>query len=139
MLDENDNYKKKISDLTKGKIADIRTKLISECTEVNNINFLAKKVDLDNAATKDLAFSLKSSIKNLFLVLANEEKGKATLTVMISEDLIKDKEMNAGKIIKDLAAEIRGGGGGQAHFATAGGSYPAGIETALEKAKSYIK
>ena len=47
--------------------------------------------------------------------------------------------MNAGAIIKELAREIKGGGGGQSHFATAGGSYPAGIEKALEKAKSYIK
>ncbi len=139
VLDENDNYKKKITELTKGKIADIRKNLISECVEVDNINFLAKKVDLDNAATKDLAFSLKTSIKNLFVVLANEDNGKATLTVMISENLIKEREMNAGKIIKELATEIKGGGGGQAHYATAGGSFPAGIPKALERAKQFVK
>jgi len=139
VLDENDNYKREITELTKGKIVDIRKNLISECIEINNINFLAKKVDLDNAATKDLAFSLKSSIKNLYLVLANEDNGKATLTIMVSEDLIKEKDINAGKIIKELAPEIKGGGGGQPHYATAGGSYPAGIQKALEKARTFIK
>jgi len=139
LLDENDNFKRKITELTKEKIADIKKNLISECAEIDNINFLAKKVDLDNAGTKDLAFSLKNSIKNLFLVLANEDNGKATLTIMISEDVIKEKKLNAGAIIKELAPEIKGGGGGQAHFATAGGSYPAGIEKALEKAKAFVE
>ena len=139
VLDENDTFKRKITELTKGKIADIKKNLISECAKIDNINFLAKKVDLDNAGTKDLAFSLKNSIKNLFLVLANEDNGKATLTIMISEDVIKEKDLNAGAIIKELAPEIKGGGGGQAHFATAGGSYPAGIEKALEKAKAFVE
>jgi len=137
VLDENDKYKKKVAELTKAKAGNIEKTLKDEIEEINEINFLAKKVELDNAGTKDLAFALNRSIKNLFLVLANEDKGKATLTVMISENLIKEKELNAGKIIKELAAEIKGGGGGQAHYATAGGSNPAGIDMALEKARKF--
>ena len=128
----------KRGELTKEKIADIKSNLINECIETNGINLIVKKVDLDTAATKDLAFSLKNSIKNLLIVLANEDNGKASLTVMISEEIIKEKNLNAGAIIKELAPEIKGGGGGKAHFASAGGSYPAGIEKALEKAKEFI-
>jgi len=78
-------------------------------------------------------------MKDLFLVLANKDKNKATLTIMISENLIKEKDLHAGNIIKELAKEIRGGGGGQAHYATAGGSKPAGIENALKKARTFIE
>ena len=74
----------------------------------------------------------------MFLVLGAENEGKANLTVMISENLIKEKGLDAGKIIRDLAKEIQGGGGGQPHIATAGGKNPAGIPAALEKAKAFL-
>jgi len=135
LLDENDKYKKRLAAISKEQAGNIKEQLKDEAEVINNINFIARKVDLDNAGTKDLAFALNKSMDNLFLVLANEANGKVTLTVMISENLIKEKDLNAGTIIKELAKEIRGGGGGQAHFATAGGSNPSGIHIALEKAK----
>jgi alanyl-tRNA synthetase len=106
---------------------------------VNGIHFLAEKVELSVDAAKNLAFELSKTTDNLFLVLASENDGKANLTVMISESLIKEKGFNAATIIRELAKEIQGGGGGQPHIATAGGKYSAGIPAALEKSKSFLK
>ncbi|MCX6267580.1 MAG: DHHA1 domain-containing protein, partial [Bacteroidetes bacterium] len=104
----------------------------------NGINFLTAKVDLDAETVKNLAYELNASIPDLFLVLASESDGKATLTVMLSENLIRERKMHAGNIVRELAKEIQGGGGGQPHIATAGGKNPAGIPAALEKAKGFL-
>ena len=79
------------------------------------------------------------SVKDLFLVLASENEGKVNLTVMISENLVKEKGYHAGNIIRELAKEVQGGGGGQPHVATAGGKNPAGIPRVLERAREFIK
>jgi alanyl-tRNA synthetase len=72
------------------------------------------------------------------MVLATEIDGKPGLTVMVSENLVKEKGLNAGNIIRDLAKEIQGGGGGQPFFATAGGKDASGLDKALEKARLVI-
>ena len=73
------------------------------------------------------------------MVLGAEIDGKANLAVMISDNLVKDKNLNAGNIIRDIAKEIDGGGGGQAFFATAGGKKPEGLEKAITKGKALIE
>jgi alanyl-tRNA synthetase len=96
-------------------------------------------VELPNAdAIKNLAYQLKDIVPNLFLVLGAEINDKPSLTVMIAENLVKEKGLNAGTIIKELAKEIKGGGGGQPFFATAGGSDSKGLSSALEKAKAFL-
>ena len=72
------------------------------------------------------------------MVVGAEVNGKPNLTIAISDDLAKAKDLHAGNIIKEAAKEMRGGGGGQPFFATAGGSYIEGIEAAIEKAKSFL-
>jgi len=74
----------------------------------------------------------------LILVLGAEIEGKANLAVMISDSLVNERKLNAGNIIREIAKEINGGGGGQAFFATAGGKNPEGLLNAIEKAKSII-
>jgi len=107
--------------------------------EVNGVNFLASKIELDSTdAIKDLAFQMRSEVENLFMVLGAEINGKPNLTVVVSENLVKEKGMNAGNIIRDLAKEIQGGGGGQPFYATAGGKNVAGLGSALDKAKTFI-
>ncbi|MCA1747718.1 MAG: DHHA1 domain-containing protein, partial [Bacteroidales bacterium] len=74
-----------------------------------------------------------------FLVLGTNQNKKALLVVMISDNLVKEKELNASEIIRKISVEIQGGGGGQPFFATAGGKNPDGIPAAMEKAREIIK
>ena len=74
----------------------------------------------------------------MFILIGAEDNGKALLTCYISKNLVAEKELNAGQVVRELGKLIQGGGGGQPFFATAGGKNPAGIEEALKKAKDYI-
>jgi alanyl-tRNA synthetase len=117
----------------------IKEELLANLEEVSGINVIAQKIDLtDSGAIKDLAFQLKGQVENLFLVLGAEVNGKPNLTIVVSDNLVKGKDLHAGNIIREAAKEMRGGGGGQPFFATAGGSYIEGIEAAIEKAKSFL-
>jgi alanyl-tRNA synthetase len=89
-------------------------------------------------ALKTLSFQLKNQTDNLFSVLVSEIEGKAHIAVMISENLTENKSFDAAKIVKDLAALVQGGGGGQKFFATAAGKNPAGIGEVLEKSKELL-
>ncbi len=136
---ENTNLKKQIEFLLKDKAKNIIGELKNELTEINGIQFLAKELDLDASGIKDVSFELGKAYKNLFLLFATQQKGKVLLTCYISKELVKEKELDAGKVVRELGKLIRGGGGGQPFFATAGGSYPEGINEALELAKNYIE
>jgi alanyl-tRNA synthetase len=87
---------------------------------------------------KDISFQLGGEIDDLFLCLGSVQNNKALLSCYISKDLVSKKDFHAGKIIKDMGKFIRGGGGGQAFFATAGGSNPDGIEDALNHIKTIL-
>ena len=134
----NSKLGKEIEKLNAAKAGDLKAELIKEIKEVNGVNFLAKKVDLDAGGIKKIAFQMKSELDNLFLVLCNENNGKANITILVSEELSKSKDLHAGNIVRVLAKEINGGGGGQPFFASAGGSNPAGIPKVFELAKKYI-
>ncbi|NCD72028.1 alanine--tRNA ligase [Mucilaginibacter agri] len=140
LLEENNKLKKEIEKSILEKAAGLKTKLAQKSKEINGINFIAERVDLPNAeAVKTLAYQLKDIVPNLFLVLGANFDGKPNLTVMLSENLVKDKGLNAGNIVRELAKEIQGGGGGQPFFATAGGKDVNGLEVALNKAESFIQ
>ncbi len=137
--EENVNLKKQLDALLREKAKDLKGELLNELTEINGISFLAKKVNLDAGGIKDLAFQLGENNDNLFILLAAENDGKALLSCYISKELVTEKKLDAGKVVRELGKYIQGGGGGQAFFATAGGKNPQGIEAALENAKSFIK
>mgnify|MGYP002030112848 CR=1 FL=1 len=140
ILQQNSLLQKEVDVLLKAKAKELKSILLSAVSEVNGVNFLASKIDLDSPESiKDLAFQMRSEVQNLFMVLGAEVKGKPNLTVVVSENLVKDKGLNAGVIIRDLAKEIQGGGGGQAFYATAGGKNIQGITKALERAKSFLE
>jgi alanyl-tRNA synthetase len=138
LLGQNADLQKKIEQFQKEKASGLKQELIAKISVVNGLNFIAEKVDLDAAVIKNLAFELKADIENLFLVLGAEAEGKANLTIIMSENLVKDRGLNASKIIRELGKEIQGGGGGQDYYATAGGKNPAGLESALKKAVEFI-
>ncbi len=138
LQDENTNLQKQLAQLLKEKAQQLLSSLRTQIQPVNGVQFLATTVDLDAAGIKTVAFTLGKEFQNLFLVLATASNGKATLTCAISKELATEKELDAGKIIRELGKHIQGGGGGQAFYATAGGKNPQGIPAALEAAKNYI-
>lgn len=139
LITQNSELTKEIESLIKAKAKGLKSELKSAVSEVNGVNFLSSTIDLDSSeAIKNLAFEMRSEIDNLFMVLGADIKGKPNLTVVVSENLVKEKGLNAGQIIRDLAKDIQGGGGGQPFYATAGGKNLAGLPIALEKAKSFI-
>ncbi|TQO39615.1 alanyl-tRNA synthetase [Arenibacter algicola] len=138
LQDENLRLKKELENLLKEKAKNLKGELLNELTEVNGIQFLAKKVDLDAAGIKDISFEMGQNRKDLFLLFASENEGKALLSCYISKELVEERKLNAGTIVRELGKYIQGGGGGQPFFATAGGKNPAGIGEVLEKAKAYI-
>jgi len=139
LLEENALLKKTILKVIQEKSTGLKDELAKKAEYINGINFIAQKVQLPNAdAIKNLAYQIKDIVPHLFLVLAAEIDGKPSLTVMIAENIVKEKNLNAGNIVRELAKEIKGGGGGQPFFATAGGSDVSGLDRALEKARTFI-
>jgi alanyl-tRNA synthetase len=138
LLDEKKALENQIDEMKREKVAAMKYDLKKQAVNINGVNLIATKIDGDAQTAKDLAFQMKDIVEDLFLVIGTENDGKANLTVLISENLTKTKGLNAGQIIREIAKEIQGGGGGQPHFATAGGKNPAGIEKAFEKARGMI-
>ncbi len=138
LVEENQTLNKKINQLNSEKAGDLLGDLMNKAEEINGVNLVSSEVDLDSKSIKNLAFKLTKENNNLLLVLASKTDGKAMLTVAVSEELSKNKDLHAGKMVKELAVEISGGGGGQAFFATAGGKDISGIPKALAKAKSFL-
>mgnify|MGYP003949320097 FL=1 len=136
--EENSDLKKQIQTLLKEKGKNLKTDLKNEISEMNGVNFLAKQVDLDANGIKDISFELGGEFDNLFLLLGTNQNGKALLSCYISKGLVTSKNLDAGKIIRELGKYIQGGGGGQPFFATAGGKNPDGLSEALSKGKDYI-
>ncbi|HDZ07226.1 hypothetical protein LCGC14_0333020 [marine sediment metagenome] len=139
LQEENSNLKKQVTELLKDKAKGLKGDLLSELKEVNGVQFLAKKIDLDASAIKDLSFEMGNQKDNLFLLFGSEQNGKALLSCYISKELVASKNLNAGTIVRELGKYIQGGGGGQPFFATAGGKNPSGIPEALAKAEDYLK
>lgn len=139
LQEENSELKKQVEQLLKEKAKHLKAELKQELETINGINVLAKEIDLDAGSMKDLAFEIGGEVDNLFLVFGSNHNGKALLSCYISKNLVAEKDLNAGKIIRDLGKHIQGGGGGQPFFATAGGKNPDGISAALQASKDIIK
>jgi alanyl-tRNA synthetase len=143
LQEENSKLSKQIEALMKDKVKNIKATLASEIKTVNGIQFLAKQVDLDPNGAKDLAYELGTLGTNVFVVLATADPevsgGKPTISCYISKELVAEKSLNAGNVVRELGKYIQGGGGGQPFFATAGGKNTSGIAEALEKAIDFIQ
>lgn len=138
LVEQNNLLGKQIDQFNKEKVIQLKSQLINEAEQIGDLNFIAAKVELDMASIKDLAFSIIKASSNTVLVLGSENGGKANLSLIISDELVKSKGLNAGKLIREIAKEIRGGGGGQPHFATAGGSNVQGLEAAFSALKNHF-
>ena len=141
LQDENRSLKKSLEKLQAAQASDLKGDLEAAFEEVGNVKFLARQVDLsDAAAIKNLAFQLTGETERAVVLLASENEGKALLTLAVSKGLAGTSQgaLHAGAMIKELAKHIRGGGGGQPFFATAGGKEPGGIAAALQQARELV-
>jgi len=134
LKNENLKLKKQLEALSNDKLDNLKDSLINELKNVNGVNFLVKKVDLDVSNIKKLSFELGSKHKNLFIIFMAENNSKANIVCYISKQLVQSKGFDAREEIKKLSPLINGSGGGQNFFATAGGSDTSGIAEALKQA-----
>ena len=139
LQEENARLHKELEQLKREQAKQLKGELKSEFVPVGDVQCLTKRLDLDMATLKDLAFMLGEEVKDAFILFGStQEDGKALLLCYINKELAKNKGLDAGKIIRELGKYIQGGGGGQPFFATAGGKKTEGIQEALDKAKEYL-
>ena len=138
LQDENAKLKKQVEQLLKDKAKGMKTELAAQIIEINGIKFLSTEVDLDANGAKDLAYELGQNQTNLFIVFGTISEDKPMLTCYISKELVADRNLNAGQVVRELGKYIQGGGGGQPFFATAGGKNTAGLKEALLNAKQFV-
>ncbi len=139
LLEEKSELLKRIEILQAQKGQELKSKLLFNAERIDHINYIIEKVEIGSAdVLKNVVFEIKAKVDNLFLVLAADIDGKPNVTVMISENLVEEKKLDAAAIVKELAKEIKGGGGGQSFYATAGGKELDGLERVIAKAKSMI-
>jgi alanyl-tRNA synthetase len=140
LQEENKNLKKQIEQMLAQQAMALKGNLKANFESINGVNFLATRVSLDDSnALKTLAYQLEKEVGDAVIVFGAEIKGRPQLMVTISNSLIENgKGLHAGNMIRELAKEIKGGGGGQPFFATAGGKDASGLDSAIAKAKTMI-
>ena len=140
LQEENARLHKELEQLKREQAKQLKGELKGEFVTISGVQCLTKRLDLDMATLKDLAFMLGEEVKDAFILFGStQEDGKALLLCYINKELAKNKGLDAGKIVRELGKYIQGGGGGQPFFATAGGKKPEGIQEALDKAKEYLQ
>jgi len=138
LLEEKNRLEQQVEELRKALTAGLIEDLKARASQLNGYHFVAARIDGDAQLARDLLFRLKQTLSPFAGMLAYVSNGKPGISLIISEELADDKGWNAGQLIKEFAKEIRGGGGGQRYFATAGGNYPEGLDAALAKASAFF-
>jgi len=139
LIEEKHSLEKKLEILYQQQANLMKDDLVRKAVKSNGHTLIVEKVSVPNADTlKNIAYALRNQFDDLLLVLAAEVEGKPQVAVMIGEKLEASKKFHAGNMVKELAKEIDGGGGGQPFFATAGGKNLNGLDAVLSKAKSLI-
>ena len=139
LQDENKELKKTIEKLQAAQAGALKGDLVKNAVKINGVNFIGSKLPLSDAnAIKNLAYELEREVGDVLIVFGAEVKGKPQLTITISKNITEDTSLHAGNMIREIAKEIGGGGGGQPFFATAGGTNASGIEKAIGKAKEEL-
>ena len=138
-IEDNAELKKQVDEFKAQKVVEIRKELAEKAKDVNGIKIIAAVLPLDAQGAKDIAFQLRAQYtERLAVVLGCHADGKPSLTVCFSGDLVAEGQ-NAGKMVREAGKLIQGGGGGQAHFATAGGKNPDGLSNAVDKIVELIQ
>ena len=132
-IEDNADLKRQVDDFKAQQAANFKNDMIQGVREVNGVKVFAGVFPLDAQSAKDIAFQLRAQFaENIVVAIGGVADGKPNLTVALSDDLVKDGR-NAGQIVREAARLIQGGGGGQPHFATAGGKNPEGLKQSIDK------
>lgn len=133
-IEEHDSMKKSIEQFQAERVERVKEKLVSQARIVNGVKVIASTLIMKQDAAKDLVFKIRAAEpERMLCVVGSTFDGRPTLSVMISEDLVKEHGLNAGQMVREAAKLIKGGGGGQPHFATAGGKDIDGLSAAVDK------
>ena len=133
-IGEHDEMRKEIEKFQAQAVERTKEELLKRAQNINGVQVIKAVLPLEPAAAKDLVFKLRENIsENLVAVIGSTAGNKPLLTVMFSDDMVKDHSLNAGTIIREAAKLIQGGGGGQPHYAQAGGKNLDGISAAVDK------
>ena len=140
LMSENTLLKKSVEKYQAQASVAMLKELEEKAVIINNIRFVSGILQAGSAEVlKTIAYQVRNLSDNTVLVIGSENGDKANLLVMVSDKLVKEYNLSAVAIIKEIAVEINGGGGGQPFLATAGGKNPQGIEKAIKKAEEYLK
>jgi len=133
-IEEHDSMKKEIESFVAQAVERAKDQLLSKAQVANGVKVIKTVTPMDPQGAKDLAFKLRQACpENMIAVIGSIHQDKPMLTVMISDDVVKDHQLNAGQLVREAAKLIQGGGGGQPHFATAGGKNADGLSAAVDK------
>ena len=133
-INENSELKKELESLRQQKVEDVKRKLVETAKDVNGTKVVTAILPIQPNSAKDLVFKVREAIpEHLVCVIGSVHNDKPMLSVMFSEDMVKDHSLNAGKIVREAAKLIKGGGGGQPHYAQAGGKDKNGLTAAIDK------
>lgn len=138
LVEANELLKKQLAQFQNEKAQAVKANLLSQVKSQDGINRIVAQVDLDIDSIKNISYELKNQVPDLYCFLCGIVDGKPHLSLMLSDSLVSDKGLNAMTIIRNLAKEIQGGGGGQPFYATAGGKNAEGLTKALHLATTII-
>ena len=133
-INENSELKKELESFRQQKVEEMKGKLVASAKDVNGTKVVTAVLPIQPNSAKDLVFKVREAIpEHLVCVIGSIFNDKPMLSVMFSEDMVKDHSLNAGKIVREAAKLIKGGGGGQPHYAQAGGKDKDGLSAAIDK------
>ena len=139
-IEEHDSMKKEIETFQAQAVERFAKQLVEKAREVNGVKVITSVMPLEPAAAKDLAFKIRTAVAgqadgsvSLLCVLGTKANEKPQLTIMMSDDMVSEHGLNAGQMVREAAKLIQGGGGGQPHFAQAGGKNADGLSAAVDK------
>ena len=133
-VNEHEAMKKQIESFRAQTTERIKERLVDSAQVINGIHVVKSVLPIDPATAKDLVFKVRQNFPEMLVcVLGTLHEGKPMLNVMLSEDMVKEYNLNAGQLVREAAKLIKGGGGGQPHFASAGGKDPDGLSSAVDK------
>ncbi|MBU2019135.1 MAG: alanine--tRNA ligase [Bacteroidetes bacterium] len=138
LIQKNQALQNEIDALKKAQAMQVKAILKEKITQENGFHALYETVDLDANSIKDILFQFKGEFVSFVGVLGGRDGEKCSINILFSDNLVNEKQWNAGNLVRSAAKHIQGGGGGQPFFATAGGKNPSGISAAIQEIKESI-